>query len=473
MAIMKLKDVLDGNAGQAQLAETLSQAKENLLKDIESKRSKAKLGELQGQLNRMFYPVGSNAFNTDYANQRLATASEEAIMEAFRNFDFESQTGHYNGRQAMSPNTLAKELQSAGLNLQRILDQIANTESEVDLKHLMKLRDETKQLIQEGQKILDTAERSLQFGTQERITGDDFMKASAIVNKLMGLSKILSIPDFVTPQEAGLIFEQALAMTNFVDETSDAVTVELARELAKSQVLGAESIARGGDLIQYTVKIEDIIDGDLKSKRFKINKGNMTATYTFNPGEARQGKMDVQLTYDQDNLEDYRVSAKRWSRGAGDLGETSIEAGLGRHGLTLLEAYKFGVLKPQNDWLDGEEPNYMAAQAAHDWAIAALKADIAMGITQGKTSSGAGYANVLVVDTGKEIKVRDLADIVLNDKHKLSKYEAGKIESEASRIYNAMGNIATNRTDTYLANTSTMLDKMKVTIRMDFNKSGT
>jgi hypothetical protein len=58
----------------------------------------------------MFYPVGSNAFNTDYANQRLATASEEAIMEAFRNFDFENQTGHYNGRQAMSPNTLAKEL---------------------------------------------------------------------------------------------------------------------------------------------------------------------------------------------------------------------------------------------------------------------------------------------------------------------------------------------------------------------------
>jgi hypothetical protein len=76
-------------------------------------------------------------------------------------------------------------------------------------------------------------------------------------------------------------------MTNFVDDTSDAVTVELARDLAKSQVLGAESIARGGDLIQYTVKIEDIIDGDLKSKRFKIDKGNMTATYTFNPGEAR------------------------------------------------------------------------------------------------------------------------------------------------------------------------------------------
>lgn len=475
MAIMKLKNVLDGQAGQAQLAAVLLEAKENLINEIESKRTKAKMGELQGQLNRMFYPVGSNAFNTDYANQRLATATEESLMQAFRNFDFENQTGHYTtGTTAMSPNTLAKTLKSAALDLQRILEQIATTESETDLQHLFKLRDETKRLIQEGESILENAERSLQFGTKERITGDDFTKASAIVNKLMGLSKILSVPDFVTPQEAGLIFEQALAMTNFVNDASDAMAIEAARELAKGKVFGAESIARGGDIIQYTLKLEDVFEDDaVKSKRFKINKGNMTATYTFNPGEARQGKMDVQLTYDQDHLEDYRVSAKRWSRGFGDLGETSIEAGLGRHGLTLLEAYKFGVLKPNNDWLDGEEPSYMAAQAAHDWAIMALKADIAMGITQGKTNSGAGYANVLIVDTGKEIKVRDLADVVLNDKHKLSKYEAGKIESEASRIYNAMGNIATNRTDTYLANTGTMLDKMKVTIRMDFNKSGT
>ena len=54
MAIMKLKNVLDGQAGQAQLAAVLSEAKENLISEIESKRTKAKTGELQGQLNRMF-----------------------------------------------------------------------------------------------------------------------------------------------------------------------------------------------------------------------------------------------------------------------------------------------------------------------------------------------------------------------------------------------------------------------------------
>lgn len=473
MAIMKLKNVLDGQAGQAELANILTEAKEKLMKDIEAKKTKADIHALQGQLNRMFYPIGSSAFSTAYFNERMAKASENAIMDAFRNFDFETSTGNYKGKTAMSPKTLEKSLKSAALNLRHILEQIASTESEADLAHLIKLRNETSQLIKKGKEILRNAERTLQFGTQERITGDDFAEASKIVNKLMGLSNALAIPDLVTPQEAGLIFEKALAMTNFVKDATDMVEVQLARELAESQVFGAESIARGGDVIKYQVKIENVSTEDLKSKRFKIDKGNMTATYTFNPGEARQGKMDVQLTYNPDQLEDYRVSAKRWSKGHGDLGETSIEAGLGRHGLTLLEAYKFGVLKPNQDWLDGEEPNYIAAQNAHDWAILALEADIAMGITQGKTSSGAGYANVLVVDTGSEIKVRDIADEIINNRLKLSKYEAGKIETDASRIYNNMGNITTNRTDTYLTNMSTMLDKMKVTIRMNFNKAET
>jgi hypothetical protein len=37
-----------------------------------------------------------------------------------------------------------------------------------------------------------------------------------------------------------------------------------------------------------------------------------------------------------------------------------------------------------------------------------------MGLSQGKAASGAGYANVLVVDTGSSIKVRDLATLVLS-----------------------------------------------------------
>jgi len=51
------------------------------------------------------------------------------------------------------------------------------------------------------------------------------------------------------------------------------------------------------------------------------------------------------------------VSAKRWSRGFGDLGETSIDAGITRAaGQSVAEAYKFAVLTPNKDWLNNETP---------------------------------------------------------------------------------------------------------------------
>jgi hypothetical protein len=67
-----------------------------------------------------------------------------------------------------------------------------------------------------------------------------------------------------------------------------------------------------------------------KKRSFKMSKGGMTATYEYNPSAAKQGKMDVQLNYNGVPSSDYRVSAKRWTRGYGDLGETSIDAGITR-----------------------------------------------------------------------------------------------------------------------------------------------
>jgi hypothetical protein len=70
------------------------------------------------------------------------------------------------------------------------------------------------------------------------------------------------------------------------------------------------------------------------------------------------------------------------------------------------------VLTPSRDLFNSEVPSYSAAEIAHNFAQLALKSDIAMGLNQVTSSSGAGYANVLVVDTGSSIKVRDLADMV-------------------------------------------------------------
>jgi hypothetical protein len=60
--------------------------------------------------------------------------------------------------------------------------------------------------------------------------------------------------------------------------------------------------------------------------------------------------MDVQLYYNEDNKSDYRISAKNWSNAKGDLGHTSIDAGMTRAvGMSVMEAYKLAVLTPSVD----------------------------------------------------------------------------------------------------------------------------
>lgn len=472
MAI-NLKYVLDGNQGQQELSQILIGAKEAIYNDVVSKTSKANIGALEGKLNKIFYPVGNTAVSSDYYNRRMASSTDEQLMKVFNSFDFESnKSGHYSAKVAISPNTLRNSLNGAATALKTLLDTISKTDSVIDLQHLISLQEQVEQLIRDGYSILENAEISLQFG-QERITGKDFENALVIINQLMAFSKVLSIPDFVTPQEAGILFEEALALTNFVDDSSNAVISEELRKLATSTTqFGSQAISRGNSgLISYSASTTLMNDKTTQSKGFKISKGNASYTYSYNPSSARQGKMDVQLFYNDNNKDDYRVSAKRWSRGFGDLGETSIDAGITRAaGQSVAEAYKFAVLTPNRDWLNSETPNYLAAQAAHDFAVIALKSDIAMGLNQGKNASGAGYANILVVDTGSAIKVRSLADIVLNKSHQLSKYGPAEVESSAASIYNSMTNLYKGRTQSYLALMTSALNKMKVTINLSVSK---
>lgn len=472
MAI-NLKMVLDGTQGQNELSSILNGARQEILADIESKKSKANIGALEGRLNRIFYPIGTTSISADYYNRRMATSTEEQLSKVFNNFNFDdNKTGHYTAKVAIAPSTLQGSMNSAAIALKTLLEQISKTDSITELAHLEELQRQIEKLIKQGQDILDHAERSLQFG-KERITGVDFENALSIVNQLMAFSKALSIPDFVTPQEAGILFEEALALTNYVEDSGNAFINEELRKLAiNTTQFGAEAIGRGkSGLVSYSANIELMNDEKAKARGFKISKGNASYTYSYNPSSARQGKMDVQLYYNDANKDDYRVSAKRWSRGFGDLGETSIDAGITRAaGQSVAEAYKFAVLTPDRDWLNNETPQYLAAQAAHDFAVLALKSDIAMGLNQGKTVSGAGYANVLVIDTGSAIKVRDLATIVTSVTHQLNKYNSGMIESNANSIYNSMSNLTKGRTQSYLALMTSALNKMKVTINLSVIK---
>lgn len=473
MAI-KLKQVLDGNEGQQELSMILHNTKEEIRADVRVKQSRAKLKILERELNRTFYPVGKTAISTDYYSQRLAQSTEQELIKVFEKFDFENyKQGLYSQKSSMAPETLRRVLNTTSESLKQVMKRLENSPSYTSEENIKKIKKEAEDLIEKGILILEGAdtEYKMVFG-KKHLGGKSFEDAALIVNQLSAFADALSIPDFVSPQEAGILFEQALALTNFVDDSSEAVIDDIMRELSSKTVFGSESIKRGhGGLIQYEVDTNLLKRKDKQNKFFKVNKGNATYTYTYNPSEAKQGKMDVQLKYNSPFEHNYRVSAKRWSKGHGDLGETSIDAGISRAaGIGVAEAYKYAVLTPRKDWKDGLVPQYQAAKKAHEFAIMALKSDIAMGLNQGVTESGAGYANVLVVDTGERIIVRDLASIVLDENQKLSRYNSSEIQSIANSIYRSMNQIKQGRSSSYLGMMTSTLNKMKVTINLNTNK---
>lgn len=468
MAI-NLKQVLDGNSGQQELTNILATATNEIKINIQSKRSNIKANRLQGFLHGIFYPSGISQISQDYLLSQTAQATEEQITQAFNNFDFENNTsGQVKNTKSINKTTVVSLINSVQKNLEIVGEKVSLLNNLTSENLLESFRIKVESLIDQANAIMASAELT-KMGF---ITNQSFDQLIPIVNQLAGISAILSKQDFVSPQEAGLLFEKALAKVNFIKSAEDLATNELLKVL-----YGSEVIRRGGSndtgFISYDISAKMIENKKTQTPTgFTLSQGAMTIKY--DPFSEKQGKMDVQLYYNTPNAKNYRISAKRWSRGYGDLGETSIDAGITRAaGQSVAEAYKYAILKPRKDWAEpkNEVPDYKAYEAyeqAHKLAQIAISSDIAMGLNQGITSSGAGYANLLVVDTGTAIKVRNLADIIINadNDNLLSGYNTKDIESNALQVYRKMAKIQTGRSSTYLGLMTSVLNKMKVTIRM-------
>lgn len=466
MAIaITLKDVLDGDQGQQDLSTILNKTTSQIKKDISRKKSSAHLGNLQKNLNNLFYPKQSTSFSQEYYQALHADASVGELKNILENFNFENNTsGYHPASVAISPHTLENSINEA----QTVYNLISSMDSLMELDTIQSLMKQARSIIQKGNNILKNAERSLQFKNQERIVGEDFEKAIVIVNQLKALASL--IRETPTPQEAGIIFEKALAKTNFIDKAGNSTVSELIeKEILKKTHTGGSPVVRGvnQNKISYVINSQFKDDKMVTSdSNFVIDDKNLKITYSYNPNEQKQGKMDVQLKYGNRNSKNYRVSAKRWTGGVGDLGHTSIDAGMTRAvGISVMEAYKLAVLTPSQDWGENGVPSYTAVDYAHELAKIALKSDIAMGLNQ-KT----GYANILVVDTGSSIVVKDLASIV--ESAKLSGYSNHQVENSAVNLYDKMKNITSERTQTYLGLMSSVLNKMKVTIYESTIKKG-
>lgn len=468
---LRLKDVLDGDLGQQNLYAIIEAEKNKIKNKIKKKKISGNLEDLQRRLNYIFYPKGGSVSTiAEEYRKNIGERTMAELGEAIEKFNFEekySNQKYQKDHSYIELSTLSKELDNLNKIYETLLNSLPNEKNE----NLEKKLKEIEKKYNDGRKFLKEVEDKLSIG-KHRIYKDHkkFNESLLLINQIQALSNVVENngTGLVTPQEAGEEFEKALALTNYIGTTIDIVITDSMKEIANTfYKKGDKSVLRGNEVVHYSINPDFINENYVEDDpSFKINKKNLEISYNYFPGEKKQGKLDVLLIFDGESIKDVRVSAKRWKKGKGDLGETSIDAGLTRtSGLTVAEAYKLAVLQPKKDNLDiGEEnvPEFKAADIAHQMAQYAIKADIAMGISQKEN-----YANVLVVDTGHSIVVKDLAEIV--EKNPLAKYNIKDINDKAIANYNFLKMGRGGRTESYLANMTSVLNKMKVTMYVNAN----
>lgn len=472
---MVLKEVFS-DKGQKEIYDSFRASIENIIKDINKKSSKLSekdIETLERKLTNLFYGSPSSKIGAQYIQDKASLETEQNIIEIFENFDFENIKKRYDYQgKNIAYNSIVKYAALANDLQTKLKDLQQNTTKNPNGLKLTQALTEVEKAINLCNETLNNANLGLYEST--KVYGKELLKIKGSQNGelLRSINIILALNatfnnGIASPAEAGKIFEEALAKIDVVslliDDNYEALTTPLVRSV--SHRTGDIPVKRGGEKVNYIFNDNYQPNKKIHNKtgNFKYSKKNMNVTYSYDPSAPKQAKMDVQFDYTGALGSDYRISAKSWSNGKGDLGETSIDAGLNRAiKVNKTEYYKFAFIN--FDWW--KHYSNFASQssktaAAHNLAKLAIKSDIAMGLSQ-----AAGYANLLVVDTGTAIKVRNLADIVLNEDKALAGYSEDKIDELMSTIYRRMKNIRTGRTQRYLAVTSAALNKMKVTINM-------
>lgn len=448
----------ENKAGQ--LAATLQAARNKIYRDVLSKKSKADIVDFETQLNGIFAvkkPQSYSNFGATDAQEYVGGEFVDTIIERFEAFQLDGQSSGANDtRTTFERATLLASVNNTIQTLKMISQQMANLPANVSADRLKAILQEMGHQVSKAVNILDNDanfQRYKQDKKKERFIGANAKDVINLINYLNAFVKTMNASTD-SMKAVGDAFEEWLtkAANDFIEQNS--------HQIIKGAQTGAESVKRGNETVSYTMTIDELSEPDREA--YGVSIDNMTISY--DPGSYRQGKADVVYTSRAPGLEDsFRLSAKNWSHGYGDLGSTSIDAGITRSSsISTAEAYKIAVINKVKT-MD------KIANDAHEFAKMALAADIAMGISQGiQGADKGGYANLLVVNTGSRIVVKDLTDIVLkvaDGVQNLSGYDEPQIESIASDIYNRINSIVKKgRTDTYLGLMTSVLNKMKVTI---------
>ena len=493
--------------GQSDLTSALDAGRTWIESKINSMKTTTDIQILEDRLNKYFNPNNAEdggrlkEFDPRYYLNNQAQQVGQIWLEMAESFDLETQTvsNKDSSYKMITVNRIKQAISQATSIVKQLEIESSNVPNSTSKEQLENLLNNITMLQLQATTILNLAEQreiykpgtgNYAISTSNTNHGQNIM---SIVSKLEGFVRFFSDStntDII--QDCARRWEQALqeAGKAFLNEgyaAANKETSKLLNELInKNTLTGEEKIIRGSNKINYKVKIglgsktaegvnEKLIEDQLRTatktkpkgiSHFKQvnNKKSYTTefTYSFNPSVKASGKMDARLVIQPPEIapvNDIRVSAKNWPMThSGDLGETTIDAAITRTGgASVAEAYKL-IMKSNI----GANLSF-----AHNVAKMLIKADIAMGLSQGinEDKGGAGYANILIINTGTKVRVLDLTSMVLDNQIKVERYNDNEISSEMQDRFKLIKSIRYNRTDAYLLLATSYLNSIKVTMR--------
>lgn len=489
-----LGDSFDKRFGRRNnLSQELVNATDFIKSQINSKKSNADVKKIETALNNIFYPKGSQnpLINREALQEAMVQENLTIMQEKLANISGAiSSNGTADSLISLSDfnKQYFNNENSSGFTLSRI-ETLKNTIQDKMNKLNKAITSSDKNAILGAIQEIENQETQLknllaQYGASKNGLGIynfnqfNVSQRSNIISILKTIYLLYEAVSNTLTVQDWQVFKRALAETSkyFINGSVDELTQEI-----RSSLTSKNMVQRGisSNPITYQVST-NVVKKDFKDKKGFTYQAPKSII-TFTPNSTKQGKMDVQLKWDEvygGNEKDYRVRAKLWSRGSNirGLGTTSVFNAIARSvGQSRVEAYTLATLRTEDQfyktWGKGL-PSTAGLKEAHDLAKLALLADVAMGANQ-QTS----YANLLVLDMGKSIKVYDIADMIqqyLRGKSELFQfngYNEGTIESTMANIYNQqirrIGRTQTLvRTNTYFALAFNKLNNMKVTIRI-------
>lgn len=458
--------------GQANIYTVLENTRKTMEQEIKRHQSKAKLDELAKGLTELYYPRSgkvSPGSEIDKYQQFLMEETGKTLASVVDSFDFNdlSQSPYKTKGLTTRETTMEKYLQRFNFQYKALKKEIKRIKKVNSVAKMEQVAANMQRLAKEVEQFM-VSNQALMANRVYYPKNEVGKRAAQLIREMALYSAAINQGKNLNVSEIGKRFEDSLveAFDRYFKDQSNKLVKRVGDELVPRGVWAGKNL---GD-ISYNIELKGLDLNGLKDNNIGLGGFTITeknATFKYSPGQDKMGKMDVIVQYPNGNLEDLRFSAKSWTHGSRSAGETSIAAGLTRAvGPNIMEYYALAMLNPRLDARPhlGEGADWIAYEAGHKLAKLALASDIVMGLSQ--RGDKLGRADILVIDTGVDIVVKDISQLV-QAVDNIAKYNETNIQNQAANVYKAMNGVMYNRSQTYYGLYISTLNKMKVSYMLN------